>query len=68
MCIRDRAYLDAGNVEQALEHLDRLGELQLQAGRPDDAKVTIRAIIALRPPNAVAYQQLLDQISEQSSN
>ncbi len=63
-----QAYLDAGNVEQALEHLDRLGELQLQAGRPDDAKVTIRAIIALRPPNAVAYQQLLDQISEQSSN
>jgi tetratricopeptide (TPR) repeat protein len=59
-----QAHLDAGNVEQALEHLDKLGDLQLEAGQYDDAQATIRAIIALQPPNAAAYQQLLDQISE----
>lgn len=57
-----QAHLDAGNVEQALQHLDRLGDLQLNAGRPEDARATIRAIIALNPPNIVAYQQLLEQI------
>lgn len=57
-----QAYLDAGNVDQALKHLDRLGDLQLNAGRAEDAKATIRAIIALNPPNVVAYRQLLEQI------
>jgi len=55
-------HLNAGNVDQALQHLDKLGDLQLKAGRPKDAKTTIRAIIALNPPNAEAYQQLLDQV------
>ena len=57
-----QAHLDAGHIEQALEHLDKLGDLQLEAGRAQDAKATIRAIIALHPPNIVAYQQLLDQL------
>jgi tetratricopeptide (TPR) repeat protein len=60
-----QAYLDAGNVELALEHLDRLGDLQLSAGRTEDAKATIRAIIALNPPNVAAYRQLLGQIGGQ---
>jgi len=63
-----QVHLDAGNVEQALEHLDKLGDLQLEAGRYEDARATIRAIIALHPPNAEAYQQLLDQIGERGSN
>jgi tetratricopeptide (TPR) repeat protein len=57
-----QAHLDAGHIEQALEHLDKLGGLLLEAGRAEDAKATIRAIIALRPPNIAAYQQLLDQL------
>ncbi len=63
-----QAHLDAGNVEQALEHLDALGDLQLEAGRYEDAQATIRVIIALRPPNVEVYQQLLDQLGEQSGN
>ncbi|MBN1810620.1 MAG: tetratricopeptide repeat protein [Anaerolineae bacterium] len=61
-----QAHLDAGNIDQALLHLDRLGELQMNAGRADDAKATIRAIIALNPPNVAAYKQLLAQIDGQA--
>jgi tetratricopeptide (TPR) repeat protein len=57
-----QVHLDAGNVDQALLHLDKLGDLQMNAGRADDAKATIRAIIALNPPNVEAYKQLLTQI------
>jgi len=63
-----QAYLDVGNVEQALKHLDKLGDLQLEAGRYEDAKATVRAIIALNPPNVSAYQQLLSQLGERGSN
>ena len=62
-----QAYLDVGYVQQALEHLDKLGDLQLGAERYEDAQATIRAIIALRPPNVAAYQQLLEQLSERGS-
>lgn len=55
-------HLNAGNVDKALEHLDKLGDLQLNAGRAEDARATIRAIIALNPPNVIAYQKLLVQI------
>ncbi len=58
-----QAHLDAGNVDQALLHLDKLGDLQMNAGRADDARATIRAIIALNPPNVAAYKQLLAQIN-----
>jgi tetratricopeptide (TPR) repeat protein len=54
-----QAHLNAGNVDQALVHLDKLGDLQIEAGRPADARVTIQAIIALNPPNVAGYQQLL---------
>jgi tetratricopeptide (TPR) repeat protein len=57
-----QVHLDAGNVDQALLHLDKLGDLQMNAGRADDARATIRAIIALNPPNVEAYKQLLTQI------
>ncbi|MDY7080731.1 MAG: tetratricopeptide repeat protein [Chloroflexota bacterium] len=55
-------HLDAGNVEQALIHLDKLGDLQMEAGRTKDARATIQVIVALNPPNVAAYQQLLDQL------
>ena len=62
-----QAYLDSGQKGKALEHLDKLGDLQLEAGRSEDAKATIRAIIMLRPPNLESYQQLLAQLEENGS-
>jgi tetratricopeptide (TPR) repeat protein len=57
-----QAHLNAGHIEQALEHLDELRELQLEAGRLEEAKSTIQAIIALRPPDVGDYEALLEQI------
>jgi len=61
-----QAHLDAGNVDEALQHLDKLGDLQMSAGRTEDTKATIRAIIALNPPNVEAYKQILAQIGGQA--
>ncbi len=57
-----QAYLNTGQVEQALVSLDRLGDLQIETGRVEEAKATIRAIIALNPPNADQYRALLEQL------
>jgi tetratricopeptide (TPR) repeat protein len=57
-----QAHLDAGHTEEALEHLDKLGDLQLEAGRLEEARSTIQAIIALRPPNVASYEMLLERI------
>jgi tetratricopeptide (TPR) repeat protein len=57
-----QAHLDAGHSEEALEHLDRLSDLQLEAGRLEEAKSTIQAIIALCPPDVSGYETLLEQI------
>jgi len=58
-----RAYIGAGMNAQAVEQLDALGELQLQAGLRKEAATTIRGIIALNPPNVEQYRQVLAQIS-----
>jgi len=55
-------YLNAGRKEDALRELDILGDLQLQAGKVKDAIATIQVILRLRPPNAEAYRQLLEQL------
>jgi len=55
-------HLNSRNVEQALEHLDKLGDLQMEAGQSDDARATIKLIIRLHPSNVAAYQQLLAQL------
>jgi tetratricopeptide (TPR) repeat protein len=57
-----QAYLDARDVQGALEQLDVLGELQLQAGRTQDAIRTVQTILRLNPADAVSYQQLLQQL------
>jgi tetratricopeptide (TPR) repeat protein len=59
-----QAHLNAGHKEEALDHLDQLGDLQLDAGREAEAKATIRAIIALQPPNIDEYKTLLGQIGD----
>jgi tetratricopeptide (TPR) repeat protein len=55
--------VEAGDRAGAIAHLDAMGELQLEAGRVQEAVATIRAIIALGPENVEAYRQLLEQIA-----
>lgn len=57
-----QCYLNTGRKEDALRELDILGDLQLQAGKVKDAIATIQVILRLRPPNAEAYRQLLEQL------
>jgi len=51
-------YLNVGNREKALVHLDVLGDLQLEAGQREAAVRTVTAILALNPPNREAYVEL----------
>lgn len=54
--------IESGLKNDGISHLNVLGELQLNAGLTQQAIATIRAIIALNPPNVQAYQKLLAQI------
>jgi tetratricopeptide (TPR) repeat protein len=56
------AYAQAGDRDKAIEHLDRLGELQLDAGLRGDAVITIQSILSLEPADARSYHQLLAQL------
>jgi tetratricopeptide (TPR) repeat protein len=56
------AYAQAGDRDKAIEHLDRLGELQLDAGMRAEAAITIQSILSLQPADARSYQQLLAQL------
>jgi hypothetical protein len=57
-----RRYLDAGLRADAIQQLDTLGELQLDAGLRKQAMATVRLIISLNPDNVGAYRQLLAQL------
>lgn len=56
-------YLNTGNRQKALEHLDILGDLQLEAGQKDAATKTIEAILALNPPNRPDYEALYREMT-----
>ena len=56
-------YLNVGNRDKALEHLDVLGDLQLEVGQKEAAIRTIKAILALNPPNADAYADLYRELT-----
>jgi len=58
-----RAYLGAGLTAQAVEQLDALADLQLQAGMAKEAMITIKGIISLNPSNVADYRQVLAQLS-----
>ena len=47
---------------EAIEQLDVLGELQLEAGLHEDARGTIKQIIDLEPENIEDYRRLLSQL------
>ncbi|NJL94161.1 MAG: tetratricopeptide repeat protein [Anaerolineae bacterium] len=46
----------------ALEQMEALHQLQLEAGLHDEARKTIRQILSLNPSNSAHYQQLLQQL------
>jgi tetratricopeptide (TPR) repeat protein len=56
-------YLNIGEREKALAHLDILGDLQLEVGHKDAAIKTIEAILALNPPNREAYEDLYREMT-----
>ena len=65
MALRARlaqAYLEGRQLAQAIQQLDALGELQINAGMKREAIATIRAILALNPPDAAEYRQFLAQL------
>jgi tetratricopeptide (TPR) repeat protein len=55
-------YRQLGRREEAVEQLDKLADLQLEADLIDDACETIRQIIRLKPPNTNKYIELLEQL------
>jgi len=58
-------YLNLGERDKALMHLDILGDLQLEAGHTEAAIKTLEAILALKPPNREAYAELYQQLTQQ---
>lgn len=56
-------YLNTGRREKALEHLDVLGGLQLDAGQKEAAIKTVTAILALEPPNREGYVDLYRELT-----
>ncbi|MCU0497848.1 MAG: tetratricopeptide repeat protein [Anaerolineae bacterium] len=57
-----RMYSNMGRNPEAIEQLDVLGNLQLEAGLHKDAINTIRQIIKLKPQNLNDYKRLLAQL------
>ncbi len=58
-------YRQQGRTQEALTQLDKLGDLQIDAGRVQDAAETVRRIIELNPPDVEAYRTLLAQLQGQ---
>ena len=57
-----RLYLQQKRQAEAIDLLDKLGEAQLEANETAAAYTTIEKILALNPPNAASYRQLLAQL------
>lgn len=55
-------YRKLGETVLAVEQLDALGELQLEAGMNAEAANTVRQIIALKPARIEEYKKLLSQL------
>jgi tetratricopeptide (TPR) repeat protein len=65
MALRSRLasiFRKLGDARKAIEQLDALGELQLDAGLHKDAATTIKQIISLKPDRVDEYQKLLSQL------
>ena len=53
-----------GRLQEAVGHLDALGEAFLQGGKTREAVEVITQILTMNPPNAPAYRQLLAQLAK----
>jgi len=61
-------YRHHGQITEAIDQLDITGDLYLQAGNTAGAIEAIVALLALNPPNAEQYQQVLAQLRAEKSN
>ncbi|PID85452.1 MAG: hypothetical protein CSA11_03030 [Chloroflexi bacterium] len=59
-----RLYIQQRRQQEAVAVLDKLGETQLEVGNKAAAIITIEKILKLNPPNALSYQQLLNQLKK----
>lgn len=57
-----RLYQEQGRKTDAIARYDQLADIQLQQGQNDQAKETLRVILALGPDDPTLYRQLLDQL------
>lgn len=55
-------YQQMNRLPDALKQLEKLSQLQLDAGLHEEAKKTVRRILSLNPPNGAHYQQMLQQL------
>jgi tetratricopeptide (TPR) repeat protein len=56
-------YRQTGRDSDALKQLDSAGELLMDAGDQTGALECVKAILALNPPNAAEYKNLLEKLS-----
>lgn len=54
-----QVYLELGQTEPAIEHLERIGEHYLQQGRLNDARAVYQSLIQLNPDHATRYRALI---------
>ncbi len=54
-----QVYLELGQTEPAITHLERIGEHYLQQGRLNDARAVYQSLIQLNPDRAMHYQALM---------
>jgi len=59
-------YQQRGRIAEAIGQLDALGDAQVESGNIPEAILTVRSILALRPPNAEGYQELLRKLESGS--
>jgi thioredoxin-like negative regulator of GroEL len=57
-------YQQAGRIEDAVAQLDSIADTFLNAGRKEEAIVTINQILLMNPPTANQYRQLLVQLQQ----
>jgi tetratricopeptide (TPR) repeat protein len=59
-------YQQRGRIAEAIAQLDALADSQVEGREIPEAIQTIRMILALNPPNAIGYQQVLKKLESGS--
>ncbi len=61
-------YRKMGRIDEAIHHLDRVGEKLLKSGDRQGAAKVVETILSLEPPNKENYQRLLARIQGRTSS